>query len=265
MSITMYQSDRNFVTPANDASLYAAISGDSSGVLKRGNGLKITANGLTVTVQTGQAVVLGRLIEITEPVTFSLPGSSSGNIAIVIDLSKANTVIGQAGMPNYRVKVNQVYLAGVVGNLIQEDINNGGYIYQLPLAAFTTTATSATIKQHNPMLNDTGWLNMDTGRSGSRLVGSEAFAQFRVRDNVVFLRWRNVDASNSVNRNQIGYVPSMYAPDVEITGAGTNIDNSNYTKNYANTAVVDYGTGLVWVNYSDNQQNNLHGSLSYPI
>lgn len=264
MTITMYQSDRNFVTPANDASLYAGVSGDSSGVLRRGNMLNITVNGLTVTVGTGQAIVLGRLIEVTEPTTFTIPGSSSGNIVIAIDLSKANTVVGQAGMPNYQVKVNQVYLAGVTGNLIQEDINNGGFVYQLPLATFTTTATTATIKQHNPMLNDTGWLNLDTARAGSRIVSSTGFAQFRVRDNVVFVRWRNVDITNSVRRNQVGFVPRQYAPDVEIAGAGTNIDDANFSHASVNTAVME-PDGLLWINYGDNQINNLHGSLSYPI
>lgn len=261
MSITMYQSDRNFVTPANDASLYAAISGDTSGVLKRGNGLKITVNGLTATVDTGQAVVLGRLIEVTEPVSFTLPGSSSGNIVIVIDLSKANTVVGQAGTPNYQIKVNQVYMAGVTGNLVQEDINNGGYIYQLPLATFTTTATTASVKQSNPMLNDTGWLNLNLADSHSRLVGNPSYAQYRVRDNVVFIRWRGVDVTSADNGNQIGRVPWAYRPDVEIVTTSANLSNGSVSP------VVTFlnDTTTIWVITNDNNRNNLAGSMSYPL
>ena len=160
MTITMYQSDRNFVTPANDASMYSALSGDSSGVLKRGNELKITVNGLTATVDTGQVVILGRLVEVLAPTQITLPANANGNLAITIDLSKANTVQGQAGMPNYSVTVNQVYLSAVTGTLTQEDINNGGFIYQLPLGTFSTTATTAQVAQSNPMLNDTGWMNL---------------------------------------------------------------------------------------------------------
>lgn len=261
MSITMYQSDRQFVTPANDASLYSALGGDTSGVLRRGNHLNITVSGLQVTVDTGQAIVLGRLVEVTEPVTFTLPASATGNVVIGIDLSKANTVMGQAGQANYQVKVNQVYLAGITGDLVQEDINNGGYIYQLPIATFTSQATTATVNQNNPMLNDSGWLNMDTARTGARLWGNPSYAQYRVRDNVVFLRWRGVDVTNSVNGNQVGYVPASIRPDVDITAAGTNIDSSG---NQPITAVINEGA-VLWINYSDNHRTNVHGMMSYPI
>lgn len=261
MTITMYQSDRNFVTPANDASLYAALSGDTSGVLRRGNSLNLSINGLTVTVQTGQAVVLGRLIEVTSPYTFTLPGNSSGNIVIMVDLSKANSVVGQAGQPNYDVTVNQVSITGIVGNLVQEDINNGGYIYQLPIGTFTTTATSGTIKQRNPILNDTGWLNMDMSQTHAQLVGNPSYAQYRVRDNVVFLRWRGVNVLNASNGNQIARVPWSIRPDVEFAGAMTNIDDSGVTPA---TAFINDTTTL-WARYDNNHGGSLFGTLSYPI
>lgn len=261
MAITMYQSDRQFVTPKDDASLYSALSGDTSGVLRRGNALKITVNGLTAKVDTGQAVVLGRLIEVTEPTTFTLPASSTGNIVINIDLSKANTVLGQAGLPNYQVKVNQVSIMATTKDPIQEDINNGGYIYQLPLGSFTSTATTATVAQHNPMLNDTGWLNMDVGAVNARLWGNPAYAQYRVRDNVVFLRWRGVDVTNAINGNQIGRVPWAYRPDVEITTASSNVGDGG-----VQPAVAFLNdTTTLWVQVTDNHKNSLVGTMSYPI
>jgi len=264
MAITMYQSDRNFVTPSNDASLYSAINGDTSGVINRGNKLKITVSGLTATVDTGQVVVLGRLVEITEPTTLTLPANSNGNICITVDLSKANTVIGQAGQSNYQVTVNQVYLSAVTGNLVQEDINNGGFIYELPLGTFSTTATSGTVAQHNPMLNDTGWLNLDIASTGANLWsdnGAPAYAQYRVRDNVVFLRWRGVDVTNSVNGNQIGRVPGAFAPDVEITAASSDI---GATSIYPVISYVNSTTTL-YVRVVDNHKGNLTGSMNYPI
>lgn len=259
----MYQSDRNFVTPANDASLYSALSGDTSGVINRGNKLAMTVNGLTVTVDTGQAVVLGRLIEVTEKMTFTLPSNTSGNICIVIDLSKANTVVGQAGQNNYEVTVNQVYVAGVTGPLVQDDINNGGFIYELPLGTFSSTSTTAKVIQHNPILNDTGWLNLDMA-AGARIWsdnGAPCYAQYRVRDNVVFIRWSGVDVTNAVNGNQIGRVPWNLRPDVEIAGASSDIGASSIYP------VISYinATATLYVHVVDNHRGNLCGSMSYPI
>lgn len=261
MAITMYQSDRNFVTPSNDASLYSALSGDTTGVINRGNKLKITVNGLTATVDTGQAIIFGRLVEITTPQSFTLPANSSGNICIVVDLSKSNTVVGQAGQSNYAVTVNQVYLAGVTGSLVQDDINNGGFIYELPLATFSSTSTSATFSQHNPVLNDSGWLNLDTKSTNSKLWGNPNYAQYRVRDNVVFLRWRGVDVTNASNGNQIGRVPWSLRPDVEIAAASSDI---GATSIYPCISYVNETTTL-WVQVVDNHRGNLCGSMSYPI
>lgn len=264
MSITMYQADRNFVSPSNDASLYSAINGDTSGVIKRANQLKMTVNGLTVTTQTGSAIILGRLVEITSPETLVLPANSSGSICIVIDLSKKNDVSGSAGDVDYSVTVNQVYMSAVTGTLTQENINDGGFIYELPLATFNSTATSATIKQNNPILNDTGWLDLDTKSVGSNVWsdnGASAYAQYRVRDNVVFLRWRGVDVTNSTNGNQIGRVPWSLRPDTEIVAAS--IDRGSSTFYPVTTFVND--TTTVWVSYIDNHRGNLMGSMSYPL
>ena len=129
----MYQSDRNFVTPANDASLYSALGGDTSGVISRGNNLKVTINGLVATVGTGQVIVLGRLVEVVTPTQITLPANSQGQLCIVVDLSKTNDVTGNAGDSGYTVNVNQVYLSVVTGSLTQDDINNGGFIYELPI------------------------------------------------------------------------------------------------------------------------------------
>ncbi len=264
MAITMYQSDRNFVTPANDASLYSALGGDTSGVLRRGNMLNITTSGLTATVDTGQVVVLGRLVEVTTPTQVTLPANSQGQLCIVIDLSKTNSVSGSAGNSDYSVTVNQVYISTVTGTLTQDDINNGGFIYELPLGTFSTSATSATVSQHNPMLNDTGWLDLDIAATGAQLGTHdiyESYAQYRVRDSVVFLRWRGVDVTFANNANQIGRVPWSFRPDVEIATAG--VDKGD-TAIYPVTAYINETTTL-WVEAMDNHRGNLCGSMSYPI
>ncbi|WP_224148535.1 hypothetical protein [Leuconostoc gasicomitatum] len=145
MTIDMYQADRNFVTPANDASLYSALARDYSGVLNRGNKFVTSITGLSLTVGTGQALIQGRLVEITVPETITLPENASGNICLVVDLTKTNDVSGSAGDSDYTVTVNQVYVSAVTGTLTQDDLNNGGFVYELPIAAFTSSATTATV------------------------------------------------------------------------------------------------------------------------
>ncbi|MBZ1541688.1 hypothetical protein J6K67_10760 [Leuconostoc mesenteroides] len=53
--------------------------------------------------------------------------------------------------------------------------------------------------------------------------GNPCYAQYRVRDNVVFLRWRGVDVGKANNGNQIGRVPWSLRPDVEIASASSDI------------------------------------------
>ncbi|KGO22526.1 hypothetical protein Q757_09025, partial [Oenococcus alcoholitolerans] len=113
MAITMYQADRNFASPQNDASLYSGISADVSGILNRGNAFNVSVNGLTATVDTGQALICGRLVEITSPESLTIPANSSGYICIVVDLSQTNDVFGNVGDPDYSVNVNQVYVSAV--------------------------------------------------------------------------------------------------------------------------------------------------------
>lgn len=261
MGITMYQSDRNFVTPANDASLYSALGGDTSGVLKRGNMLKITTKGLTATVDTGQVVILGRLVEVVTPTQITLPANSKGQLCIVVDLSKTNNVTGKVGDSNYAVTVNQVSLAAVTGSLTQDDINNGGFIYELPLGTFSSNPTSATIKQSNPILNDTGWMDLNISEVGATLVGSPSYAQYRLRDNVMFLRWRGVSALNANNGNQIARIPWALRPDVEIIGSGFNDSHGHLYP--VQTFIND--TATMWVNMENNQKDHMSGSMSYPI
>ena len=161
MTINMYQADRNCVTPANDGSLYSGLVNDLSGVLKRGNKFNTTVSGLIVTVGTGQAVIQGRLVEIVAPESITVPANSSGNICLVVDLTKTNDVSGSAGDQSYAVTVNQVYLSAITGTLTQDDINNGGYVYELPIASFTSTATAATVTPTLTMLGST-WRKVGT-------------------------------------------------------------------------------------------------------
>ena len=211
MAITMYQSDRNTVSPANDASLYGALADDVNGILNRGNKLSVSVNGLIATVQTGQALIQGRLIEVITPESVSLPPNSHGKICLTVDLSKINDVIGKAGTPEYSVKVNQVYLTTVTGSLTKDNLNDGGFIYQMPIASFESSITSATVTTISSIFSDTGWVPMQLGDGATTNLGT-GYAEYRVKNNLMMISFYNINCKNATNGNQIVAIPKSLQP-----------------------------------------------------
>ena len=182
MTMTMIQADRNFASPSDDASLYSGLIGDRNGLLNRDNKMMISTSGLVATIGTGQAIIQGRLIKITAPEQLTLPANSSGSICLVVDLTQTNTVSGTAGEADYGVDVNQVYLAVMTGALTQDDLNNGGFIYDFPLASFTTTSSTISIGSQASLLNDTGRITIPTMNGNAQsttwydVIGNTVFA-----------------------------------------------------------------------------------------
>ncbi|PDH85298.1 hypothetical protein AO462_03525 [Oenococcus oeni] len=270
MAITMYQADRNFVSPANDASLYSALAGDSNGIINRGNKFNITNDGLVATINTGQAIIQGRLVEITEAEQLTLPANSSGKICIVVDLTKTNDASGSAGDTSYAVTVNQVYLAAVTGTLTQYDLNNGGFIYELPIASFTTTATTVTVTQIASAFNDTGWINA-TIPSGSNKNQSNAYAQYRVINDLVYFRFRSIYCVDSYGGNQVMQLPSIYMPSVPYDQhfTGSNIDDNTGQSSPCDFVFQSKSGGTtVYGDWNQNLFNKLTGATasgSYPL
>ncbi|WP_312695046.1 hypothetical protein [Leuconostoc pseudomesenteroides] len=258
MAITMYQSDRNTVSPANDASLYTAITNGQSVILPRGNNFNITVNGLVATIGTGQAIIQGRLIEITQPETLTLPANSSGYIAIVVDLTKTNDVSGSAGTPSYSVKVNQVYLAAVTGTLTQDDLNNGGFVNEMAIAKFTTTTTTATATVQQNLMFDTGWQNIPLV-TGTKLIN---FAQYRLLNGVVHVRMKGVDVSGSQNGNQIGTLTPIFAPDVSLY-----VEGHTWTQSKISAIGINLSTsGFMYADFNGGgTPQNVNANFSYPL
>lgn len=260
MAITMYQSDRMFVSPANDAALYSAILNNTSGVLaNRGNNFALTIDGLVVSIDTGQAVIGGRLIEITALESVTVPANSSGSICLVVDLTKTNTVTGNAGDTTYSVAVNQVYTSAVTGSLTQDDLNDGGFIYELPLASFVSTATSVTLTSITGYLNDTGWLSLPS--ASGLIFGSGGFLDYRVRNNVVYVKLQGLDTGSTTNSNQIGTIPAKYAPKNAFMTAG--MDDSSGTPYGIELHVQT--TGLIYANYVSPHNGGIGGTITYPL
>lgn len=143
--ITGYTFDKMRVTPAADSLLYHHLN-DKRDRWIQGykNNLKITTTGLNAITDTGAAIVHGRLVEVLEPITLSVPANTVGFIVIEIDLTKTNTSTGTPGGADYTPINNQVALK-IVDAMVQQDITNGGQIYQYPLAGYTSNGSSITL------------------------------------------------------------------------------------------------------------------------
>lgn len=142
-----YQFDKMQAYPTTDASLFSYLAGDRSFIIpNRGNELNVTTSELNITVDTGEALILGRQIRITEPMVLTVGANQSGYLVIEIDLSKANTSTGTPGQPDYEPINNQLSLK-FVNNLTQDNINDGGLIYQFNLGTVSSTSNSITFNK----------------------------------------------------------------------------------------------------------------------
>lgn len=149
-----YQFDKMQVYPTSDASLYSFIGGERNVIIpNRGNEMSVTTNELSLTVDTGEALIQGRLVKITEPMSITVGANVSGYLVIEIDLSKANTSTGTPGQPDYEPVNNQLSLK-IVTQLTQDNINDDGLLYHFNLGAVTSTTSTASFiknKKTNPM------------------------------------------------------------------------------------------------------------------
>lgn len=143
--ITGYTFDKMRVTPAADSLMYHHLN------LKRDrwiqgykNNLKPTASGLNVIIDTGAAIVHGRLVEILEPITLSIPANTAGFIVIEVDLTKTNTSTGTPGGSDYTPINNQVTLK-YVDVMVQQDITDSGQIYHYPVVGYSSNGSSVTL------------------------------------------------------------------------------------------------------------------------
>lgn len=142
-----FQFDKMQAYPTTDASLFSYFAGDRSFIIpNRGNELNVTTSELNITVDTGEALILGRQIKITEPMVLTVGANQSGYLVIEIDLSKANTSTGTPGQPDYEPINNQLSLK-FVNNLTQDNINDGGLIYQFNLGTVSSTSNSITFNK----------------------------------------------------------------------------------------------------------------------
>lgn len=128
--------DSASVTSKQDADLNHFLAnkqnGRVSGVL---NGVTPSTSNNYISFTSGYVQVYGRRVYV-EPgtkIAISLDGSAYGYIYIAFDLS------------NNTATLNKRENASSYPTLTQEDLMNGGYLYELPIARYTKTSSSLTL------------------------------------------------------------------------------------------------------------------------
>ena len=168
MSVVLHTFDDGTVNAIDDARFYRYLTGGQSGVAE---GVRITsAGGLTLHITGGWGVILGRLFTVEAQdieVTPSVSGTQKGRLILQIDMSDSDRparIISQA--------------ARSLPQLVQEDINGDGLIYQLPLAEYSVTEVALSeLKNTTPVLQSTA-ISTYT-QDGSALSGSGANGKFK--------------------------------------------------------------------------------------
>lgn len=128
MSVS-FKNDNVEISAIRDRAMFHTFAGNQSFVIKDiGDELAITysASSFVVSIGTGEAVICGgsTLVEGTNEIT--LNQNESGYIVIRVDLAQTGDNICQFK---------------AVPTLVQENINDEGYIYDFPLARYTTNGS----------------------------------------------------------------------------------------------------------------------------
>lgn len=119
---------RQHLVPVDDGNLYRAIFQD--GAL---HGCELSYTGAVLTMAAGYIMAGGRQINTTEAETFTLNEQSSGfaRVLLEIDLTMTST---ESSFQQVSTIVQYAATKEGFASLVQQDINNGGTVYQMQLA-----------------------------------------------------------------------------------------------------------------------------------
>lgn len=146
MTVSGIQFDKMKVYPEQDALLYQHLSANSDKIINGyKNSLKVSSSGLNIYIETGAALIQGRLVMVDELEKLTVGANTSGFVCLTIDLTQYNTFTGNPGEADYRPVNNQVR-AEILESLVQQDLKNDGKIDTFPLASYTSTGTSVQLQ-----------------------------------------------------------------------------------------------------------------------
>ena len=232
--------DKSRVNPVDDGVLYNALAGES-GIL---TGCGLTAvGGAQVQIRDGYLILCGRVCKVSQEVIYanlSTNGVQEGQLVTVIDLSNAENPI------KFEVRLPK-------GELIQEDINAGGTIYELEIATYT--ADELSVKSITTTANKIGLAKEKTLAQPSGIAtldSSGKLAQMPTAADVgaIKLRW-------STLINETTATPNKYNFDDYITpGDVVSVDNYASAQSIANIPEAVPGKLYVLPLRTDDQGRN---------
>ena len=232
--------DKSRVNPVDDGVLYDALAGES-GIL---TGCGLTAvGGAQVQIRDGYLILCGRVCKVSQEVIYanlSTNGVQEGQLVTVIDLSNAENPI------KFEVRLPK-------GELIQEDINAGGTIYELEIATYT--ADELSVKSITTTANKIGLAKEKTLAQPSGIAtldSSGKLAQMPTAADVgaIKLRW-------STLINETTATPNKYNFDDYITpGDVVSVDNYASAQSIANIPEAVPGKLYVLPLRTDDQGRN---------
>ena len=232
--------DKSRVNPVDDGVLYNALAGES-GIL---TGCGLTAvGGAQVQIRDGYLILCGRVCKVSQEVIYanlSTNGVQEGQLVTVIDLSNAENPI------KFEVRLPK-------GELIQEDINAGGTIYELEIATYT--ADELSVKSITTTANKIGLAKEKTLAQPSGIAtlnASGKLAQMPTAADVgaIKLRW-------STLINETTATPNKYNFDDYITpGDVVSVDNYASAQSIANIPEAVPGKLYVLPLRTDDQGRN---------
>lgn len=209
MTVTGYQFDKAKVTALHDSILYHQLAHQQSFVLRgMGSEMAVTTSGLRATVDTGVALICGRMVEITEAETVDIPANSRGYLVIYIDLSVENTVTGIPGEASYEVQNNQVSVRFVT-NLTQQDLLQGGLIYTFNLGRIETNTSSVVRFVPEKTLGQPAQLYQLTNLDGTIGGGAEVQDDVWEKDGT-FFKWRSGKYSTNPTGTEWGMLQNWH-------------------------------------------------------
>jgi len=137
MAIQGITFSKQLVSSSDDAHIYKLLLNGRKGITK---GCTMTFGGDDIYIANGSFFIANRLVKITSLETVSTPivstGTTYNRLVFEIDLTKTNT---DTAFEQGYFKV--LSSTSEYPDIVQEDTENGGNIYQMPFARFTKTVS----------------------------------------------------------------------------------------------------------------------------
>ena len=213
MAIRGVTFSRQSVSSNDDAHVYNLILGGMNG---KSSGCEMTFGTDDIYISKGYFFAASRLVNIPSTETISTPVVSSGTrycrLVFEVDLAKTNT---DSEFAQGYFKILQATTD--YPSITQEDLNNGGNVYQLPFAKFTKTVTGigSFTSELNTIGNVTGDATIYVSKGGNDASGNGTEAKpFATINHAIACLPKNLNAHEIT----INVASGTYAEDVIVEG-----------------------------------------------